>query len=248
MVALRDKVVIITGASSGIGRAAALAFARQGAKVVLAARRAERLKGLKEEINSFNDNCIYVQTDITREEDIVHLFDETEKAFGRVDILVNNAGRGCEIELCELTYNDWLSVTGTNLTSVFLCTREAVRRMITNGIQGHIITVCSILGLFGLAGHSGYCASKHGVRGFMRSIWWELKKHKIKVSTIYPANVDTELFDSLKTVPRRREMLTAEDIADYLVAIALRSSIRILALKLILVWKRIYYFTRYALS
>ena len=248
MISLRDKVVVITGASSGIGKATALAFAEKGAKVVLAARRVEKLKELAGEINPFNKNFLYVQTDITREGEVINLFDEAERAFGGVDILISNAGRGCEVELCDLTCDEWFSVINTNLTSVFLCTREAVKRMITKGVQGHIITVCSILGRFGIPGHSGYCASKHGVTGFKKSMWWELRKHRIKVSIIYPANVDTELFDSMKTVPHRREMLTAEDIADYLTTIASRSVLRILAVRLILMWKRIYYFARYALQ
>lgn len=248
MVALKDKVVVITGASSGIGRAAAIAFARKGSKVVLAARRINNLKELKKEIVSFNKSCWYIQTDASREKDVIRLFDEAERIFGRIDIVMSSAGRGCELEVPDITYDEWLSVINTNLTSVFLCTREAARRMIAKGIEGHIITVCSILGRFGLRGHAGYCASKHGVTGFNKATRWEFRKHRIKVSTIYPANVDTELFDVMKTMPRRREMLAAEDIADYLVAIASRSPLKILALRLILIWKRIYYFTRYFFS
>ncbi len=215
---------------------------------MLAARRIKKLKELKEEIAAFSKNCWYVQTDVTRERDVLRLFDEAERTFGRIDIVISNAGRGCEIGVCDITYDEWLSVINTNLTSVFLCTREAARRMIAKGIEGHIITVCSILGRFGLRGHAGYCASKHGVNGFQKATWWELRKNQIKVSTIYPMNVDTELFDALKTMPRRREMLTAEDIADYLVAIASRSHLKILALQVVLIWKRIYYFTRYFMS
>jgi NAD(P)-dependent dehydrogenase (short-subunit alcohol dehydrogenase family) len=248
MISLRDKVVVITGASSGIGKATALGFAEKSAKVVLAARRVDKLKELAEEIKVFNKNCLYVKTDITREGDVIKLFDEAERVFGRIDILISNAGRGCEVGICDLTFDEWLSVLNTNLTSVFLCTREAVKRMIAQGVRGHIITVCSILGRFGIPGHSGYCASKHGVTGFKKSMWWELRKHRIKVSTIFPANVDTELFDSMKTLPHRREMLTAKDVAAYLTTIASRSFFRILSMRLILMWKRIYYFTRYALK
>lgn len=248
MIDLRDKVVVITGASSGIGKATALAFAQKGATVVLAARRIDKLKELEDSITSSHQQCVSIQTDVTREEEVQNLFDATERMFGRIDILISNAGRGCEVGLCDLSYGEWLSVINTNLTSVFLCTREAAKRMISNGIPGHIITVCSILGLFGLPGHAGYCASKHGVTGFKKAIWWELRKHRIKVSTIYPANVDTELFDAMKTMPHRREMLTAEDIAEYLVAIASRSFLKILAVRLALMGKRIYYFTKYALQ
>ena len=248
MVDLKDKVVVITGASSGIGRAAAIAFARKGCKVVLAARRIKKLKELKEEIVPFNRNCWYLQTDVSREKDVRRLFDEAARAFGRIDIVINCAGRGCEVEVPDISHDEWLSVINTNLTSVFLCTREAARRMIAKGIEGHIITVCSVLGRFGLRGHAGYCASKHGVTGFNKAARWEFRKHRIKVSTIYPANVDTELFHALKTVPRRRELLAAEDVARYLVAIASRSFLKLLALRLILICKRVYYFTRYFIS
>jgi len=248
MVDLKDKVVVITGASSGIGKATAIAFARKGCKVVLAARRVEKLKKLKAEISPFNKNCWYVQTDVARERDVRRLFDEAERIYGRIDMVINSAGKGCEVAVCDLSYDAWLSVMSTNLTSVFLCTREAARRMIAKGIAGHIITVCSVLGRFGLRGHAAYCASKHGVTGFNKATRWEFRKHRIKVSTIYPANVDTELFDALKTVPRRRELLAADDVAEYLIAIALRSPFKILALRLVLVGKRIYYFTRYFFS
>jgi len=248
MVVLRDKVAVITGASSGIGRAAAIAFARKGCKVVLAARRIKKLKELKEEIVSFNKNCWYLQTDVSREKDVIRLFNEAERVFGRIDILVNNAGRGLEAEVSDISCDEWLSVINSNLTSVFLCTREAVRRMKEKEIKGHIITVSSTSGLFGVSSYSAYCAAKHGVTGFARAVRREVRKHNIKVSTIHPANVDTLFFTTLTTTPPRREMLTAQDIAEHLVAIAARSPLEIFALRMVLVWKRIYYFTRYFFS
>jgi NAD(P)-dependent dehydrogenase (short-subunit alcohol dehydrogenase family) len=248
MIDLKEKVVIITGASSGIGRSAAITFARKGCKVVLAARRINKLKELKEEIAAFNKNCWYLQSDVSREKDVIRLFDEAERVFGRIGIVINCAGRGCEVKVPDISHDEWHSVINTNLTSVFLCTREAARRMIANGIEGHIITVCSVLGRFGLRGHAAYCASKHGVTGFNKAARWEFRRQRIKVSTVYPANVDTELFNALKTVPRRRELLAAEDVAGYLVAIASRSLLRILAFRTFLVWKRVYYFTRYFFS
>jgi 3-oxoacyl-[acyl-carrier protein] reductase len=248
MADLKDKVAVITGASSGIGRAAAIAFASTGCKVVLAARRVKKLKELKEEITAFSKNCWYLQADVSQEKDVIRLFNEAERVYGGIDIVVNCAGRGCEVEVPDISHDEWHSVINTNLTSVFLCTREAARRMLAKRIAGHIITVCSVLGRFGLRGHAAYCASKHGVTGFNKAARWEFRKHRIKVSTIYPANVDTELFNALKTVPRRRELLAAEDVADYLVALASRSFLRILAHRMILVGKSVYYFTRYFFS
>ena len=247
MVTLKNKVVVITGASSGIGKATAIEFAKKGARVVLAARRTEKLKELKNYISSFNEKCVYVQTDITREEEVINLFDETENKFGVVDILINNAGRILESEVCNISHDEWLSIIQTNLTGVFLCTREAVKRMRGKKVRGHIITVSSVSGLYGAPSYSAYCASKHGVTGFMRSIKWELRKEAIKVSTIYPARVDTELFDDYENRPHRWELLPARDIANYLVAIASRSLLKKISLRAILILKRMYCFAKYVI-
>ncbi|MHC4659226.1 MAG: SDR family oxidoreductase [Planctomycetota bacterium] len=244
MATLKNKVVVITGASSGIGKAAAIEFAKKGAIVVLAARRTEKLQELNEHISSFNANCICIRTDVTKEEEVIELFDETENKFGRIDILINNAGRGLKSEVCDISCDDWLSVIHTNLTGIFLCTREAVKRMKQKEIKGHIITVSSIAGLFGAPAYAAYCASKHGATGFMRSLKWEVRKYAIKVSTIYPARVDTDFFDIYKKRPHRRQMLSAEDIADYLVAIASRSPAKIIGVRILNIFKRIYYFVR----
>ena len=242
MVILKNKVVVVTGASSGTGKATAIEFANKGAKVVLAARRVERLKKLQKYISAFNKKCIYVKTDVTNEKEVKALFDRAEKEFGRIDILVNNAGRGLQSEVHKTSFDDWLSVINTNLTSVFLCTKEAVKRMIKKKICGHIITVGSLAGLISAPKYAAYCASKHGVTGFKRAIKWELTKHGIKVSTIYPARIDTEFFDVYEKRPHRRQMLSPKDIADDIVAIASRSILKIIHVRFINLFKRIYYF------
>lgn len=126
-------------------------------------------------------------------------------------------------------------------------TREAVKRMRVKKVKGHIITVSSVSGLYGAPSYSAYCASKHGVTGFMRSIKWELRKEAIKVSTIYPARVDTELFDDYENRPHRWELLPARDIANYLVAIASKSLPRIIAVRVTLILKRMYCFAKYVI-
>jgi len=244
MASLKNKVVVITGASSGIGKAAAVKFAREGAIVVLAARRIGKLEEVKEFICSFNENCMCIETDVTKEEEVTELFNQTENRFERVDILVNNAGRGLKSEVCDISYDDWLSVIHTNLTGIFLCTREAVKRMRERKIKGHIITVSSIAGLFGGPTYAAYCASKHGATGFMRSLKWEVRKYGIKVSTIYPARVDTEFFDIYEKRPDRRQMLSAEDVGSYLAAVASRSWGRITGVRILNIFKRICYLFR----
>ncbi|MBN1124634.1 MAG: SDR family oxidoreductase [Sedimentisphaerales bacterium] len=239
MVNLKDKVVIVTGASSGIGRATAKAFAHKGSKVVLAARRVERLQKLREEISVVNPNCIFVQTDVTREEDVLRLFNETESHFGQVDILINNAGCGLKSEISDIDMEHWSSVLATNLDSVFLCSREAIRHMKTKQVKGHILTVCSVAGLYGGPTYAAYCASKHGVAGFMRSLKWEVRKYGIKAGTIYPARVNTEFFADYKVKPKAHEMLSAEDIARYLVALATRCPLQVIRVRLYNLWKRV---------
>jgi len=231
MVNLTDKVVVITGASSGIGKATAVEFAQKSASVVLAARRLEKLVELQEYILTFNKKCICVRADVSNAADVAALFDRAWEEFGRVDILVNNAGRGLKCELVDIAVEDWRAVIDTNLTGVFLCTAEAARRMKQKNTAGHIITVCSIAGLFGAATYSAYCASKHGVRGFLKAVKGELKKYNIRLSTIYPARVDTEFFDIYHKRPDKRQMLDARDIARYIVAIAGRRRCAIVAVR-----------------
>jgi NADP-dependent 3-hydroxy acid dehydrogenase YdfG len=220
MISLKNKVVIITGASSGVGKATAIRFAKKGAKIVIAARRLEKLQELKRYIHAFNENCICIKTDVTKEKEVVDLFNIAEEKFGYVEILVNNAGRGLKSDLCNISYSDWSDVLNVNLNGVFLCTKEAVKRMKENKNNGHIITVSSIAGRFGAPYFSGYCSSKHAVTGFMKSINWELRKFNIKTSTIYPGRINTEFFDIYNKRPSTRQMLSPSYIADYILAIA----------------------------
>jgi NADP-dependent 3-hydroxy acid dehydrogenase YdfG len=231
MISLKDKVVIITGASSGIGQAAAFKFAKAGASVVLAARRIDKLQQIRDQIFPINSNCISVPTDVTSAEQVQNLFHAVLERFKTVDILINNAGRGLKAELTEIETDEFKSVIDTNLTSVFLCTKAAAKIMIDQKIKGHIITVCSIAGFFSAPTYSAYCASKHAVSGFLKSLKWEMRKHNIKISTIHPARVDTEFFNSYHKRPSKRQMLSPGDIADLLLAIAQRAPLKTTAVR-----------------
>lgn len=221
MINLKDKVVIITGASSGIGKATSLEFAQKGAAVVLAARRLDKLQALHDDIVSFNDQCLVVQTDVTSEDQVAQLFNAALNRFGRIDIVVNNAGRGLKREIVDMSLQEWHDVVETNLTSVFLCSKEALKRM-TPQKMGHIITICSVAGLYGLPhfNYAAYTAAKHGVTGFQRSLTWEARQLGINVSTIFPGRVDTEFFSNYPTRPPQGQMLSARDLADYIVTVA----------------------------
>ncbi len=238
MINLKNKIVIITGAGSGIGRATALGLARKGAFVVLAGRRIEKLQALHDEIISFNKECLAVQTDVTSEAQVAHLFEETVKRFGHIDILINNAGRGLKAEIEDIDIKEWHDVLEVNLTGVFLCSKKALVSMKPQK-SGHIITVGSIAGLYGTAGYAAYCAAKHGVTGFQRSLRWEARKHGIKVSTVFPGRVDTEFFDVYPDRPPKGQMLSATDLANYIVTVAEQKFLKRQAVRALNLGKRI---------
>lgn len=232
---LKSKTIIITGASSGVGQALAKRLDREGCNLVLAARRLDKLEEIKKKLKS---KSLIVKTDVSSEKQVKKLFSQAIKKFKKIDILINNAGRGLCASVIETKKEDWDSVINTNLTGVFLCTKEAAGHMIKNK-SGHIITVCSIAGLYGAPKYSAYCASKHGVAGFQRSAWLELRKEGIKVSTIYPARIDTEFFNVYKNKPSKKQMVSSEDIADYIILIAERAKIRRAIGRGKLIYKRI---------
>ncbi len=240
MIDLNDKIIVITGASSGIGQALVKKLAPLGPKLVLAARRSDRLESIRSSLED-PSKCLCVPTDVTDQQNVKFLFEETEKYFGPVEILINNAGVGRPSLLTETNLGQWKRIIETNLSGVYMCTRQAVLQMIHAKKTGHIITVSSIAGKFVLPGYSAYCASKHGVSAFMRSLKCELKKCDIKCSTIHPARVDTEFFEPYNKKPPKRQMLRPEDIADYIVALARRDSAGAVKIAIRNFLKRIYH-------
>ncbi|MBW2968301.1 SDR family oxidoreductase, partial [Candidatus Woesearchaeota archaeon] len=192
--------------------------------------------------------CELLTVDVTDPESVRSMVNDAIDLWGRVDILVNNAGRGLHAPIPKTSLEEWQSVLDTNLTGVFLCTKEAVKRMGRLRIKGHIITISSIAGLYGAPQYSAYCASKHGVTGFMRSAKLELRKHGIRTSNIHPARVDTEFFDVYTKRPGRSQMLSPDDIADVVIARAKRNILLIVWVRLVNVIKRIYYPVRYSIS
>lgn len=244
MATLKDRIAVITGATSGIGRATAIRFAGKGSNVVLAGRRVEKLEDVQRHIQESGGLSTFVQTDVSNPGDVVTLFDTTEITFGNVDILVNCAGRGLQRHLLDISLEEWQSVIDTNLTGVFLCTQEAVRRMTNRGTKGHIITVSSIAGLYGGPRYSAYSASKHGVTGFQRSVRWELRASRIKVSTVHPFRVSTEFFDVYDKRPPNFHMLSPDDVASHILAIASGSLAKRLASMGLNVGKRLWGLTK----
>ena len=213
---LENKVVVLTGASSGIGRATALAYAAEGARLALAARRKERLEAVAEEIRAAGGKALAIPTDVSDEEAVRTLFEETQHRLGGVDILINNAGIALASDIDDIESEQWRRLMAVNVDGVYFCTRQAVRQM--KGRGGHIITVSSVAGRFGAPGYSAYCASKHAVTGMMKALSWELRPARIRVSTVHPFRVATEFFDAYDRKPTQAETLDPEDLARLLVA------------------------------
>jgi len=198
---LSGRVAVVTGASSGLGVQMAKALARQGADVVILARRMERLEKVADEIKKLGVKCLPIRCDVTNTEDVKKAAEITEKEFGRVDILVNNAGGGHVGPTEETTDEQWNSVIELDLNGVFKVTREFGKLMIKNG-YGRIINIASMYGLVGNSALpcAAYHSAKGGVVNFTRALASEWAKYGINVNCICPGYFETELTaDTLKT-------------------------------------------------
>ena len=190
MVSLNNKVVIITGASRGIGRKTAVFFAREGASVVLAARKEDALKAALENLGGSLQKHFYVPADISRDEDIKNLISKVMDKYGRIDILVNNAAISYVGRVKNIDLKKAEDVLNINLLGTIRVTSHVLPHMIRQK-AGHIINISSILGKKGISYRSVYCASKFGVEGFMESLRSEVNKYNIKISMVRPPTVNT---------------------------------------------------------
>ncbi len=209
---LRGKVVVITGGSSGIGAATARAMAAEGARLVLAARSAEKLQEVIASLPEGTD-AIAITTDVGVEEEVKHLMERTLERFGAIDILVNNAGYGLFKPVVEMTAEEFDDLLRVNLHGVFLATKYVLPHMYERR-SGMVITVSSIAGKNGFAGGGGYAASKFGVMGLMESVFHEARGHDVRVVTLCPGSVNTGFFDEARMSPPNRDsILQSEDVA-----------------------------------
>lgn len=191
---LTGKVVIVTGASSGIGEATAREFAKEGAKIVLAARRVDKLQALADEIVAMKTGAetLVAQADLSKLEEIQSMIEQTLKKFGRIDVLVNNAGFGRLDWLENLDpVKDIQAQIDVNVMGVIQTTRQVLPVMMKQR-AGSIINMCSMAGLVGTPTYTIYAASKHAVHGFSEALRREVKPWGIDVSLIYPGGVVTE--------------------------------------------------------
>lgn len=187
----RDKVVIVTGASSGIGRATALEFARNGSKVVLAARSAARLAELEGEITAAGEEALLCVTDVSKEEDCRRLIEKAVEKFGTVDILINNAGISMRALFDDVEISVLKRLMDVNFWGTVYCTKYALPYIVGN--RGSIVGVSSTAGFHGLPGRTGYSASKFALHGFLETIRIENLREKLHVMIIAPGFTTSEV-------------------------------------------------------
>ncbi len=194
---LKDKVAIITGASRGIGQAIALAFAKQGAKLVLSASKIENLRETEEQFKalSFSDYLL-TQANVSTQDEVNSVVKKALDTHGKVDILVNNAGVTRDNLIALMTEAEWDEVLSINLKSVFLFTKACVKPMIRQR-QGSIINISSVSGVSGNTGQANYAASKAGTIGFSKSAARELAKRNIRVNVVAPGFIKTQMTGKL---------------------------------------------------
>jgi NAD(P)-dependent dehydrogenase (short-subunit alcohol dehydrogenase family) len=194
---LQGKVALVTGGTSGIGRATAIAFAAAGAKVVLSGRRDAEGEKTAKLIHETGAECLYVHSDASNEEEIKALVQKTVATYGRLDFAFNNVGNeGLIKPLHEQSIEEFDKLMATNVRGLFLCMKYEIQHMLSQG-SGVIINNSSIAGLFGFPGASPYSASKHAVMGLTRSAALDYAKQGIRINAVNPANIATEGLDRL---------------------------------------------------
>lgn len=199
----KNKTVLITGASSGIGKQTAIEFAKLGAKIILVARRKEKLDALANELEKFNVPTLVCQCDVSNKEQVKEMSNTVLEKFDSVDVLVNNAGFAIYGYVKDLTIDEIESQMETNYFGMVYCIKNFLPSMLKKK-SGHIVNVASVAASFGLPGIASYCASKFAMLGFSEGLKHELKDTGVGITVVSPIMVRTDFFDhpSFEKMPK----------------------------------------------
>ncbi len=205
---VKNKIVIITGAGSGIGKATAMHFAHHGAKVVVSDINLESAKKVADEIVTNGGQSLPIKTDVTNFEEVENLIRQTVDTFGQLDVMVNNAGIGPRklLKTAEYTLEDWDSVIAVNQTGVFYCMKLALLQMTKQGF-GNIVNIASLAGLKASLNNLSYSASKFAVVGMTKSAALEYAKTGIRINAVCPGYTESALLDQLLSAKPEMDMM-----------------------------------------
>jgi NAD(P)-dependent dehydrogenase (short-subunit alcohol dehydrogenase family) len=199
---LEGKVGLVTGGTSGIGREAAVLFAKAGAKVVVAGRRELEGKETIEMVSAEGGEGLFVKTDVSKAPEVETLIQKAVETFGRLDVAFNNAGtEGVWASIVRQSEEDWDRIIATNLKGVWLCLKHEIRQMLKQSGGGAIVNMSSITGLVGAVGAAAYSASKHGVIGLTQTAALENAKSGIRINAVCPGFTETSMTDRVFRVP-----------------------------------------------
>lgn len=226
----KDKIVVITGASSGIGKASAIKFAEEGAFIVLVGRSKEKLVETEKKLCKFNVKTLVCPCDVSDKSQVSEMSKTILKKFGRIDILVNNAGFAVYGKVSDLDIEQIESQMATNYFGMIYCIKNFLPKMLEQN-SGHIVNVASVAGSFGLPGIASYCATKFAMLGFSEGLKQELKGTGIGVTVVSPIMVRTNFFDhpSFNSIPKYSlTSLSAEHVAKTILRAANSSRLEII--------------------
>ncbi|HEU4438224.1 MAG TPA: SDR family oxidoreductase [Methylomirabilota bacterium] len=210
---LAGRVAVVTGAGRGIGRAVALAFAREGAAVVLAARTPAEIHAVAREIGQAGGRALVAPTDVRHEAAVAGLVQRALAEWQRVDLLVNAAGVATFAPVTDSKLDDWDQMLAVNLRGAVLCCRAVLPAMIAQH-RGTIVNIGSVVTSRSLAGSAAYTASKYGLLGFSRVLAEEMRPHGVRVGVLSAGATDTPLWDAMPGAPARERMVRAEQVAE----------------------------------
>lgn len=220
---MKDKVVIITGGSSGIGKACALAFGRNGAKVVISARHLDKLQEAEKELQAANIDCLIVQGDVSQEEDCKRIVQQTIDEYGKIDVLINNAGVSMRALFNDLDLSVIKELIDINFWGTVYCTKYALPELLKS--KGSVVGISSIAGYVGLPGRTGYSASKYAMKGFLDALRIENLPKGLHVLVACPGYTASNIRNTAlvadgthqgETPLKEEKLMSADEVASHI--------------------------------